>query len=62
MSASMLKDPVDYGASLEALSRPLMPLVEYTLDEDGRMVPFMDMPTGSVAFPLHRTDHRYRTE
>ena len=37
ISASMLKNPVDYYASLEAFSRPLMPLVEYTLDEDGRM-------------------------
>ena len=37
ISASMLKNPADYNASLEAFSRPLMPLVEYTLDEDGRM-------------------------
>lgn len=37
ISASMLKNPADYDASLEAFSRPLMPLVEYTLDEDGRM-------------------------
>jgi len=37
VSASMLKNPADYDASLEAFSRPLMPLVEYTLDEDGRM-------------------------
>ena len=37
ISTSMLKNPVDYDASLEAFSRPLMPLVEYTLDEDGRM-------------------------
>jgi hypothetical protein len=33
----MLKNPADYDASLEVFSRPLMPLVEYTLDEDGRM-------------------------
>jgi hypothetical protein len=33
----MLKNPADYDASLEAFSRPLMPLVEYTLDEDGCM-------------------------
>ena len=38
ISASMLKNPADYDASLEAFSRPLMPLVEYTLDEDGRMI------------------------
>jgi len=37
VSASMLKNPSDYDASLEAFSRPLMALVEYTLDEDGRM-------------------------
>jgi hypothetical protein len=37
ISASMLKNPADYGASLEAFSRQLMPLVEYSLDEDGRM-------------------------
>jgi hypothetical protein len=33
----MLKNPGDYDASLEVSSRPLMPLMEYTLDEDGRM-------------------------
>jgi len=37
VSASMLKNPSEYDASLEAFSRPLMPLVEYALDEDGRM-------------------------
>lgn len=37
VSASMLKNPADYDASLEAFSRPLMPLVEYTLDENGCM-------------------------
>ena len=37
VSASMLKNPSDYDASLEAFSRPLMPLVEYSLDENGRM-------------------------
>lgn len=37
VSASMLKDPSAYDASLEAFSRPLMPLVEYSLDEQGRM-------------------------
>jgi hypothetical protein len=37
ISASMLKNPAEYDASLEAFSRPLMSLVEYTLDEDGRM-------------------------
>lgn len=37
VSAAMLKNPDDYDASLEAFSRPLMPLVDYSLDEDGRM-------------------------
>jgi Fic family protein len=37
ISASMLKNPAEYDASLEAFSRQLMPLVEYSLDEDGRM-------------------------
>ena len=37
VSASMLKNPADYDASLEAFSRHLMALVEYSLDEEGRM-------------------------
>ncbi len=37
ISASMLKNPADYDSSLEAFSRNLMPLVEYTLDGEGRM-------------------------
>lgn len=37
VSASMLKNPGEYDASLEAFSRPLMPRVEYELDENGRM-------------------------
>jgi len=37
VSASMLKNPTEYDASLEAFSRPLMPLVEYSLDENGLM-------------------------
>jgi uncharacterized protein YggL (DUF469 family) len=37
ISTSMLKNPTDYDASIEAFSRQLMPLVEYSLDEDGRM-------------------------
>jgi hypothetical protein len=37
ISASMLKNPADYDASLEEFSRQLMPLVEYSLDEDGHM-------------------------
>jgi len=37
VSVSMLKDIAGYDASLEAFSRPLMALVEYALDEEGRM-------------------------
>jgi hypothetical protein len=37
VSAAMLSDPNAYNASLESFSRPLMQLVEYTLDEAGRM-------------------------
>lgn len=37
VSAAMLKSPADYDASLEAFSAELMPLVEYVLDEEGRM-------------------------
>lgn len=37
VSASMLKNSGDYDNSLEAFSKQLMSLVEYTLDEEGRM-------------------------
>ncbi len=37
ISASILKNPADYDASLEAFSRHLMALVEYSLDEEGLM-------------------------
>ncbi|MHC4886965.1 MAG: Fic family protein [Planctomycetota bacterium] len=37
ISAAMLKSPEDYDASLESFSRPLMPLIEYSLNEEGRM-------------------------
>jgi hypothetical protein len=37
VSAVMLKRMDAYNASLEAFSRPLMPNVEYTLDDEGRM-------------------------
>ncbi|MEA2082901.1 MAG: Fic family protein [Thermodesulfobacteriota bacterium] len=37
ISASMLKSPADYDASLEVFSGQIMSLVEYSLDEDGRM-------------------------
>jgi len=37
ISAVMLKNPDLYDMSLEAYSAKLMPLIEYTLDEEGRM-------------------------
>lgn len=37
VSAAMLKNPGDYDESLESFSRPLMTLVEYSMDEQGRM-------------------------
>lgn len=37
ISASLLKHTAEYDASLEAFSQPLMTLVEYSLDEEGRM-------------------------
>ena len=37
ISAVMLKNPVEYEASLEAFSRPLMGLIDYHLDEMGQM-------------------------
>jgi Fic family protein len=37
VSAAMLKKFADYDASLESFSRPLMALVEYSLDEKGQM-------------------------
>jgi hypothetical protein len=33
----MLRDRGEYEASLEAFSRPLVPLIEYSLDDEGRM-------------------------
>lgn len=37
VSAVMLKHRTEYDASLEAFSRQLMSLVEYSLDDEGRM-------------------------
>ncbi|MBC8372266.1 MAG: Fic family protein [Planctomycetes bacterium] len=42
VSAAMLKNPGQYDASLEAFSKPLMPLVEYELDDEGRMTVLND--------------------
>jgi Fic family protein len=35
VSATMLENPEDYDSSLEAFSNVLLPLIEYTLDENG---------------------------
>ena len=37
VSAVMLRKPSAYDDSLEAFSRPLMSIIDYTLDEDGQM-------------------------
>jgi hypothetical protein len=37
VSAAMLKNVIDYDQSLESFSRPLMTLVEYSLNDQGRM-------------------------
>lgn len=37
VSAAMLNRPIDYDASLAAFSRQLMPLVDYVLDDEGRL-------------------------
>ena len=42
VSASMLRNPSDYDASLEAFSRPLMEHVEFTLDDEGRLTVLND--------------------
>lgn len=38
VSAVMLQESEAYDAALEAFSKPLMPMVEYELDENGRMM------------------------
>jgi hypothetical protein len=42
ISASILKKTSDYDASLEAFSRPLLALVDYSLDDEGRMTVLND--------------------
>lgn len=37
ISAYMLKNPDEYDISLEKFSRPLLSLIEYSLDQEGRM-------------------------
>ncbi len=45
ISAVMQKNPLEYSASLEAFSKGLMPFVEYSLDQDGRMAVHNDTAT-----------------
>ena len=58
VSAVMLKNSADYDASLEAFSRPLLQLIDYSLDEMGEMTvetdtacwyQYMDMTSQSEA-------------
>jgi len=58
ISATMLKNPADYDVSLEAFSKPLLQLIEYRLDETGKMMvesdtarwyQYMDMTTQTEA-------------
>jgi len=58
VSAVMLKNPVNYDASLEAFSRPLLKLINYRLGETGQMTvenetacwyQYMDMTVQSEA-------------
>jgi Fic family protein len=58
VSAVMLKNSVDYDASLEVFSRPLLQLIDYRLDEMGQMTvendtacwyQYMDMTTQAEA-------------
>lgn len=37
ISAAMLNEPSEYDSALESFSRPLMPLVDYAIDEAGQM-------------------------
>jgi hypothetical protein len=45
VSAAMLKHAAEYDGSLEAFSRPLMSLVDYVLDNEGRMTVCSDTAT-----------------
>lgn len=42
VSAVMLKQPAAYDASLEAFSKPILGLAEYSLDDEGRMTVLND--------------------
>lgn len=70
VSASMLANPSDYDGSLEAFSKPLMPLVDYTLKDNGELTVrnqtrtwyrFMDM-TAQVEALFHFVAHTIETE
>jgi hypothetical protein len=45
VSAFMLKNIVEYDASLESYSKPLIALIDYSLDEEGRMTIQQDTAT-----------------
>ncbi len=45
ISAVLLKNPANYDSSLEAFSSKLMPLVKYSIDEDGHMTVHNDTAT-----------------
>lgn len=57
VSAAMLNTPAEYDASLEAYSRPILELAEYTLDDDGRMT-----VTNDVAVWYRYVDMTAQTE
>lgn len=70
ISASMLKNSIDYDGSLETFSKQLMPLVEYSLDDNGFMTVhndtaiwyrFIDMTTQAEAL-FHFVDKTIDTE
>jgi Fic family protein len=57
VSAAMLNNAAEYDASLEAYSRPILELVEYTLDKEGRMT-----VTNDVAVWFRYVDLTAQTE
>ena len=57
VSAAMLNTPAEYDASLEAYSRPILELAEYTLDDDVRMT-----VTNDVAVWYRYVDMTAQTE
>jgi len=57
VSAAMLNNPAEYDASLESYSRPILELVEYELDDEGRMT-----VTNDVAIWYRYIDMTSQTE